>query len=311
MKYFIIHHQHKGKEIEKALRMAGHRFAYKNVDIALFDHAINRTNPSEGRGMIKRFHSEGATIIMYPHSPTGAWWMDLDLFPKEKLINCNLQIAEGQKKVAEIIEPESTNYIIGWSYCPIRKFQKPKDLKRILFAPIHPPLKGHFREEAAEANARVYKALLKLTDRYQIVVRHIHPLDRQGLWQSPKPIFVSGKPDGSYKDIEYCDVVIAEGTFMYMSAALGKPTIGINQHVPIRANHVAHSGTPNQWDKYGDYMAYPIDFDEGDIMSVIDRAFNEPQDEWRKLFIGKVMQPKQVSDLLVDIRSRDGRTLRS
>lgn len=302
MRYFIAHHQHKGKPIDKALRQMGWKYQLRDVDIALFDHAINRTEPEAGRNIIHKFHKEGATIVIYPHSPTGAWWMDGDIFPKEGAVQNELVIADGQERVSKIINPDMRVHKIGWSYCPIREFQKPKQLKRILFAPIHGPEKGHFREEAVDANKRVYKALLKLTDRYQIVIRHINSIERTGLWYNPKPVFVLGKPDGSYKDIDAADLVIAEGTFMYLAVARGKPTIGINQHVPIRPNNTYREFVPKHWDEYGEYMGYPIDFDDSDIISLIDRAMTE-QTAWKNLFIGKSMDAKNLSDTLKNIRS--------
>lgn len=310
MKYFIMHHQHKGKPIDKALRETGWRYQLRNVDIALFDHAINRTEPEAGRNIIHKFHKEGATIVIYPHSPTGAWWMDGDLFPKEGAVQNELVIAEGQERVSKIINPDMHVHKIGWSYCPIREFKKPARLKRILFAPIHGPIKGHFREEAVEANKRIYSTLLKLTDEYQIVVRHINSLERCGLWYSPKPIFVLGKPDGSYKDIDAADLVIAEGTFMYLAVARGKPTIGINQHIPIRPNNTYREFVPKHWDEYGEYMGYPIDFDDGDIISLIDKAMVE-QTAWKNLFIGEPMNSNNLSKTLQNIRGQDARQRKS
>ena len=299
-----MHHQHKGKPIDKALREAGWKYQLRDVDIALFDHAINRNEPEAGRNIIRKFHKEGATIVIYPHAPTGAWWMDDDLFPKEGAVQNELVIAEGQERVSKIINPDMHVHKIGWSYCPIREFKKPTELKRILFAPIHAPVKGHFREEAAEANIRVYKRLLQMTDKYQIVIRHINAIERSALWYSPKPIFKLGRPDGSYDDIDMADLVIAEGTFMYLAVARGKPTIGINQHVPIRPNNNNRDFVPKRWNEYGEYMAYPIDFDDGDIISLIDKAMVE-QTSWKNLFIGESMEPNKLSKILTDIRGKD------
>lgn len=305
MRYFIAHHQHKGKPIDMALRNQGWKYQLRKVDIALFDHAINRTDPEKGRNLIHRFYREGATIVLYPHAATGSWWMDGDIFPKEGAVQHELVIAEGQERVSKIINPDMHVHKIGWSYCPIKEFQKPKQLKRILFAPIHGPIKGHLREECVAANKRVYETLLDMVDKYQIVIRHLNPLEKIGLWYSPKPVFVLGKPDGSYKDIDAADLVIAEGTFMYLAIARGKPTIGINQHVPIRPNNTHKEFVPKHWDEYGEYMGYPIDFDDSDIISLIDRAMTE-QTAWKNLFIGKSMDAKNLSNILKDIRRQDG-----
>lgn len=311
MKYFIMHHQHKGKAIDSALRKAGWRYQMRRVDIALFDHVINRSEPEQGRGLVKRYYDEGATIVTYPHGTTGAWFMDSDVYPKDKRVTANLVISEGQKKVEEIIQPQLEHHVIGWSYCGLREWKKPEKVRRILFAPIHSPIKGKFREECVDVNARVYKALLGLADRYQIVVRHLNPLDKIGLWYSPKPVFKLGKPDGSHDEIDIADLVIAEGTFMYLAVARGKPVIGMNQHVPIRPNYSDKSFKLNNWDKYGEYMAYPIDFDDGDIIELINKASEKEQSEWRKLFIGDTMQPVHLVSVLESIRGKDARVHRS
>lgn len=305
MRYFIAHHQHKGKPIDAALRKEGWRYQLRKVDIALFDHAINRTEPEKGRDLIHRFYKEGATIVLYPHAPTGAWWMDGDIYHKENFIKNELVIAEGQKRVSKIIDPSMNVHKIGWSYCPIKEFQKPKEIKRILFAPIHGPNKGNLREECISVNKRVYETLLRLANKYQIIIRHLNPLEKNGLWYNSKPVFILGKPDGSYKDIDAADLVIAEGTFMYLAIARGKPTIGMNQHIPIRPNNDNRNFIPKHWDEYGEYMGYPIDFDDGDIISLIDKAMQE-QTAWKNLFIGKSMNSKNLSNILKNIRSQDG-----
>ncbi len=137
MRYFISHHQHKGEAIDTALKMQGWLFRRRRVSIALFDHTINRGRPQEGRGLVNKYYDEWSTIITYPHGATGAWWMDSDHYPPDKKIFANLVIGEGHKHIEEIIRPYLQHYVIGWSFCPIKPFQKPQEVKHILFAPIH------------------------------------------------------------------------------------------------------------------------------------------------------------------------------
>ena len=93
---------------------------------------------------------------------------------------------------------------------------------------------------------------------------------------------------------------------MYLSVARGKPTIGINQHVPPRPN--GWGGFKpfklNHWNEYEKYLAYPIDFDDGDdLPGLINRATKEEQTEWKKIFIGNKMSSSYLSDLLINIRN--------
>lgn len=305
-KYYIAHHQHKGRPFELALRREGWRLAINNPDVALFDHAINRKNPEEGRALIKRYYDQGSTIITYPHGATGAWWMDSDMYKTDKHISGNLVIGEGHKCIEEMIQPTIKHYVTGWTFCPIKEFKKPEEVVNILFAPIHAADKtNNFRDEAFKANSRIFEALLKLPKKYKIIIRYLNPLNTIGLQNNSRVLLRPGKPDGSYAEIDNADLVIAEGTYMYLSVARGKPTIGINQHVAPRPNAYGFKEFKlKQWDKYESFLAYPIDFDDEDnLLDLINRAANGEQSEWKKNFIGNQMDSVYLSRLLTSIRN--------
>lgn len=306
MNFYIAHHQHKGRPFELALRRERWRLSINNPDVVLLDHAINRKNPEEGLALIGKYYDGGSTIITYPHGATGAWWMDSDLYKTDDRISGNLVIGEGHKRIEEIIQPTLKHYVIGWGFCPIEEFKKPKETVNILFAPIHAAEKtNNFRDEAIETNARVFEALLKLPSKYKIIIRYLNPLNTIGLKNVSRVILRPGKPDGSYSEIDKADLVIAEGTYMYLSVARGKPTIGMNQHVPPRPNgYGVKSFKLNHWNEYEKYLAYPIDFDDGDdLPGLINRAVKEEQSEWKRLFIGDKMSSVYLSKLLKNIRN--------
>ncbi len=96
-------------------------------------------------------------------------------------------------------------------------------------------------------------------------------------------------------------MVIAEGMYLSLAVARGKPAIGMNQRISMKVNRSGH--VPERWDEYNYLQAYPIDFDDGDIMELIDRALDGSQvSEWKSRFIGEQLQPKKLSDILIDIR---------
>lgn len=295
MQYWIHHHQHKGKPIEDALIDQG--WVYSQApDVALFD--IARNKPIE-----RRFRRGGATLVTYPHTAIAGWWYDGILEPPNGF-SAILAIGEGQKEVQKIITPNIRIETIGWSYCPILPFQKPKAVNRILFAPIHPN-GNRLRQEAKDTNARVYKRLLSLPDA-EIVVRVLGNLDDNGLWQSSRAIIKGGNPDGSYEDIDAADLVVAEGMYLSLAVARGKPSIGMNQHVTQKVNQ--NGRVPKRWDEYNSLQAYPIDFDDADLPELIDKALDESRvSEWKQRFIGQQLQPEYLSDLLKDIRSEHAR----
>ena len=92
---------------------------------------------------------------------------------------------------------------------------------------------------------------------------------------------------------------------MYLSVARGKPTIGMNQHIPPRPNGYCFKEFKlKHWNEYERYLAYPIDFYDGDdLLGLINRAVKEEQSEWKRLFIGDKMSSTYLSKLLIDIRN--------
>lgn len=306
MRYFISHHQHKGSAIDVALAKEGWLFRHKRVDIALFDYDINHKSPERGRGTISKYYDEGTTIFTYPHGATGAWWTDSDYYAPNKKVSANLVIGEGHRYVEHIARPYLEHYVIGWGFCPIKEFQKPNKVKRILFAPIHASLAtNNIPDNKKQTNALVYEELLKVAHKYKITVRHLNPLETIGLWRNSGVTFKVGKPDGTYDDIDNADLVIAEGTYMYLSVARGKPTIGMHQHYPFSGSRNVDGFKLKHWEKYKDYMAYPIDFEDDSFENLIAIATKAEQREWRDLFIGKEMDSKQLVDTLTAIRNQD------
>lgn len=294
MRYWILHHQHKGLPIDLALKEAGWEYSQK-ADIALFD-----TNHHQK--LVRMFEKRRSTLVIYPHTAVACWWYDgvMELPEGFKAI---LVVGEGQKEVQKIITPNIRVESIGWGYCPILPFQNVKKVKRITFAPIH-PAGNRLRPEAKQANARAFKKLLSL-ENVQIVVRMIGSLENNGLWNSPKVIWKNAKPDGSYAEIDIADLVVGEGMYLHLAVARGKPVIALNQHVVNRSNNETKN-LPKNWDKYNHLQAYPVDMDDDDdIIKLIDRAMVE-QTAWKRRFIGEKMQSENLSNILKDIRSQDG-----
>ena len=150
-------------------------------------------------------------------------------------------------------------------------------------------------------NTRVYERLLEMKG-VQINLRVIGDLEKNGLWHSPDVTTTEAQPDGSYAEIDSADLVIGEGMFLSLAVARGKPSIGINQHVIQRANW--NDNLPKRWNEYNHLQAYPIDFDDGDLTELIDKAVDESQvSNWKKRFIGEQLQPEHLSNVLKDIRN--------
>lgn len=283
MKFWVVHHQHKGKPYQEALIDAGWQYS-RRPQIVLMD-------TSRSRKIIEAYSKYETTFVLYPHTAIAAWWYDgvMELQPE---ISAMLCIGEGQAEVQRIITPELPVYPVGWTYCSIKPYQRPKQVRRITFAPIHPS-GTVLRPEAKEINAKVFADLLTLRG-VQIVVRIIGSLEANGLWHNPKVIYQNGKPNGDYSDIDISDLVIAEGTYLYLAVARGKTAIGLNQNIPIRVNNGL--AEPKNWDKYNHLQAYPIDYSGGDIIENIDRALSQEEavQDWKRRFVGEPLEPNKL-----------------
>ena len=151
----------------------------------------------------------------------------------------------------------------------------------------------------------MYKRLLELGE-VEITMRVIGKLEDNGVWESPNVIINNANPDGSYAEIDAADLVIGEGMYLSLAVARGKPAIGMNQYPPCRAN--TSECVPKRWNEYNHLQAYPIDFDDGDLTELIDKALDESQvSNWKKRFIGEQLQPEHLSNVLKDIRNEHAR----
>lgn len=295
MKYFVYNFQHKGRPYAMALKSQGHLPNMRDPDIALFDRDWHIHNDGQARAEVRSYIEKGTVIALYPHSSLPPWWYDgmVKIHPK---VACVFVIGEGQKDAMRFIEPDVKVEVSGWAWCSQKPFQNVKKIDRILFAPIHPS-GGVLREEAYEANKAIFselKTLMQEKKVQQVIIRYIGDLQIQGLEQENIFNWVHGRPDGSTRELDISDLVIAEGTFLSLAVARGKPAIGINQHLPVRAN--LNGVPPANWDKYGDDMAYPTNYSEGNLWDLANLAVLEEQSEWRERFIGGQLNAKTFSD---------------
>jgi hypothetical protein len=289
MWYYVCNHQHKGRPYHLALHAAGHHPKASKAEVALFDRDWFMHNDKKPRFQVTEQLERGSVIMIYPHSALPPWWYD-GLIKIHPYVACVFVIGEGQKAAMRIIEPSVHVETTGWPWCPQKQFEKPEGLNRVLFGPIH-PAGGRLRPEAFTANREIFHDLKRIQSQTgcEVVVRYIGSLKQQGLHPYHRFEWIKGRPDGQTKEIDAADVVIAEGTFIYQAVARGKPTVGINQHLPCRANKMSDKYCPHNWDKYGNDLAYPINYEPRKLLENIEEAMQGEQSEWRKRFIGDQM----------------------
>jgi hypothetical protein len=296
MRFFINHYQLKSEPYRQAMLDAGHTEDSINPDVVLYDRDWLIHNDNHPRPEILRYPN--AKVMIYPHSALPPWWYD-GLVPLQDYVKCVFVIGEGQKRAMKIIAPNARVETTGWPWSRVSCFQA-NEIHNILFAPIH-PAGGRLRPEAIEANQAIMQDLKKLDkSKYKVTIRFIESRIRQGLDRDASFTWIRGVPDNSTTDIDNADVVIAEGTMMYLAAARGKPVIGINQHLPCRANKMSDRYVPHNWDKYGQDIAYPINYGDAPLLELFERAMKE-QTQWRKDFIGDQIDSKKFAKKVVKV----------
>lgn len=283
IRFYFGGYQKKGEPYRDALLSAGYIQDDRHPDFLLIDRE-QYINSYDLRSCV--LAHPGVPVMIYPHSAMPPWWYDglVGINPAVRRI---FVMGEGQKRATAIFAPGARVSVTGWSWCEQREFQRPDKVRNILFAPIH-PTGGRLRPEAARANNAVFGALGN-TD-YNVTVRYIGALLRQGLRPEPRFNMIAGAANSVTDEIDAADLVIAEGTMIYLSVARGKPTIGINQDMPIRTNLHYERYQPRNWDKWGPATAYPLNFGDKCLRAMIDEAMTE-QSEWRQDFIGQDMTP--------------------
>lgn len=295
MKFFVCHYQHKSKPFRKALIDSGFRQDERNPDVALFDRDWFMHNDKKPRWEVERYKDK-AVVMVYPHSALPPWWYD-GLIKIQPYVKCVFVIGEGQREAMKSFAPNMRVEVTGWAWSDIVPFTKPENekVKKVLFMPIH-PAGGRLRPEAVTANRKIIEDLQDLQKRMnlEVTVRYIGALSQQGLSRKSGFIWLEGGTDAGTKQIDESDVVIAEGTALYLSVARGKPTIGINQHLPIRANKKSDIYTPRTWDIYKHHLVYPLNYGDKSLPELFGEAMTEKTD-WRVRLVGEQMDGKDFA----------------
>lgn len=306
MRIYVKPHQHKAETLIRMLTQGGHKLARRSVDIALFDVVSGY----RGEGFLvkaEELWNEGATIMIYPHAATVPWWYD-GVWELDQRVAGILVTTKAHRKIVEsFILPTVMVQATGWMLCEQQPFQPVDRVRRILFMPIHPPKGGLLREEAREANRKAMLSLSSLADQYEITVRYIGDLDRQGIWYHPGMTYLHALPDGGLDEIDATDLVIAEGTALHLAVARGKPVIGINQHEAPRSNFGDQGG--EHWQDYAGVLRYPIDLNDGPLEDLVRIAGYEEQIKWREDNIGEDLTLEKLESSLCQIREHDLRVL--
>ena len=289
--YKMSHHQNKGNAFRNALNSRGwHESHYRfsnHVKFGLFD-ADWRPQDIEDL--------KGKPYFLYPHAARPMVQYDGCVTPRSDCRTMFVSAPAGVHLMKEIGYPCEV-VEVGWSLTPIRKFQPKAKAERITFAPIHPNSNGFLHEVDKNLNRQAYAHLLEYVRRHEdsiVTVRFCRDINDNGLCEEYRRedkgiIWKQANPDSSTDDITNADLVVSHQTFAYMAIALGIPTVMMGEDIGPRSGNTEIGFTYSaNFDKYKDYLMFPLDLLNGDPEKVIETAIStdEPIKEWRDRFIG-------------------------
>jgi len=306
LKIVLSSHQHKGRNLWTALEAEGHTVmdvstATEPADILLIDVDI-----PEGRYLptIEAWTAAGAKTVIYQHGAEPILIWDGIYKPSDRTV-LNLVQSPGAKRVLEAYGYPIPVEVVGWHYCPLRDFRPSADIQRVTFAPWHPLGNGYLHPARAAYNQRVHDMLYAASVRmgFELTVRHIRPLSFNGIYPIDGVHYINARPDGNTEQITSADLVVAVGTYAYMSVALGTPTVMFGQDLrPFDGHDLSKHREVANWHLYRDIMRYPYDFDDvSPLDNLLLRAATYEATDWRKMFIGEPLDAKRMVQLLQGI----------
>lgn len=293
---------HQGKEnaYVNALRKAGYKRSVENMMrhvkfvLADMDNGLRRDK-------LDTFHRYRLPVFLYPHAarPQIVWDGIWEPWPH---IKCNFVPAPGHKEVMERYGYEYPVEVTGWTYCDLKPFKPVKEIKTILFGPIHPSARGWFADEDLQANKDTFKVLLKFCreNKIRLTVRYIQELKRNGLERVSGVTYIQGRPDLTIREIDKADVIVGHQTFAYLGIARGKPTLMMREDIPPHTVYHGQTEYVRSWEKYADIMQYPLDILAGDPAGDIEKACKGTKEvkAWADRFINHPFDAKHFVERL-------------
>ena len=298
--FFVYNHQGKADAFVQALTTRGWTQVRDpgRAQIILADSDVLHRGKT-----LREYAARGVKIFLYPHAARPNIFWDFPDTPYSPFVTAHFVSTEGHVKIMRAYGTSYDLQVIGWHLCPIRPFQPRKEVKRILFAPIHPNSNGFLCKLDQHLNVETFRRLLPLTSEgISIVVRHLHHLHQNGLWKAGGVEYIQGHPDQSYQEIDQADLVVSHQTMAYMAVARGVPTLMMGEwHAPRWGGKEEKLATVRSWDKYKDLLMYPLDIlAEEDAWSLIERVAHCDKEiaDWRCRLIGEPFDGNEFVDVL-------------
>lgn len=298
--FYVYNHQGKAFAYIAALKSRGWQETRQQTKarIILSDMDIS----SRGR-TLEELSRLGKKVFLYPHGGIPNIFYDFDGYKPSRAVSAQFVPAPGHLEIMRAYGFDLPIEVTGWHLSPVKSFRPKKEIRRILFAPIHPNNNGFLSRLDRDINSESFKRALLVAsgEGAALSVRYLGDLKSNGLWKAGGVAYIQGSPDLSIGEIERADLVIAHHTFAYMAVALGIPTLMMAEETaPRMGDREERLIYARSWEKYRDLMRYPLDIIEGDPFDLAVRATGSDTDviEWRSRMIGEPFSPARFIDIV-------------
>lgn len=233
--------------------------------------------------------------MLYPHTPYSWFVWDGILPPKPVLTN--FVVSEGAKEAMQIYGYPYSITPVGFAGMDVKEF-KPTSGTKLLFAPSHPVHDGRYPVpneglQQVRKTAEIISKNLKYFE--SVTVRHSHTIQQCGLealegkrnviWENVNVYKTPNIRQSALESIERADIVISQATFMYLSVASGKPTIGYGykDYTPS-----SREGIVKHYPFWRHIFYYPLSIGHVTIEDILNarKAPNPDVENWKRLNIG-------------------------
>lgn len=298
MKYILFDHQQKSKAFTDALAPE-----YKAIARNAPDYMDAKFILTDNDVMARVTHLERLTragiarTFVYPHTARPS--IIAAFYELWKKTTAEFVSTEGHIEVMRRMGNKHVLHAVGWSLCPIRPFRPRAQVRKVLFAPIH-PRNSHIDREINQAALDKLMPLVR-SRQIDLTVRYLAPFEGNGIKKYDGVNYMEGTAAPAWSQIDEADMVVSHQTFAMLAVARGTPTLMMAEETP---QHVEYrNGEFKQargWDDYKDLIMYPLDLlHTDDPMRLITCAAKSDAEivGWKSRMIGDPFNP----DLFVDI----------
>jgi hypothetical protein len=245
-------------------------------------------------------------MFVYPHAARPFVGWD-GLFQPSGYTAGVFVFAEGHKEVIRAYGYDEPLHTVGWAYTKIKPFQ-PRELKSILFAPIHPNANGWLSKLDRQINAAAFEKVVKVAKDTgaKLTVRFVRTVADNGLPVKCDVNFVNSTTSMSdfESDLAEFDLIVSHQTLAYCSVALGIPTLMMAEYeVPRNGNSEDKFKRVSSFDKYKHLLMYPLDILDTDSPTqlALNACSNELVTDWKSRMIGDIeFSASRVIDAILE-----------